>query len=109
MTSLLYHPAIVFALCFVCTWVLYQIGKSLAPVGQAAAGKVQIYVGGEEGTAPERPIYNWFHIAFVFTLLDVGVLMIATIPSDVYLPLAIAWVVAGVAAILMLLRDWPPS
>lgn len=109
MGNLLYHPAVVFALCFVCTWVLYQIGKSLAPVGQAAAGKTAIYACGEEATAPTRPIYNWFHIAFVFTLLDVGVLMIATIPAGVYLPLAAAWLVGGAAAILMLLRDWPPS
>lgn len=105
MPSILYHPAIVFALCFVCTWIIYQIGRSLSAAGKTAAGKTAIYACGEDVTVPDRPAFNWFHIAFIFTLLDVGVLMIATIPTNVSLPLAAAWLIGGIAAIWMLLHD----
>ena len=105
MTNILYHPAIVFGLCFICTWLIYAIGKSMAPAGQPAAGKGEVYACGEDISADIKPSYNWFHIAFVFTLLDIGVLMIATMPSGVGLPLAISWLVGGGAAIFMVLRD----
>ncbi len=105
MSNPLYHPAVVFGLCFICTWLIYMLGKSMAAAGQAAAGKGEVYACGENVSADIRPSYTWFHIAFVFTLLDIGVLMIATIPSDVNLPLAIAWLVGGAAAIFMLFHD----
>ena len=105
MANILYHPGVVFALCFLCTYLLYQLGKAMAPIGAAAAGKEETYACGEDVEANVAPSYNWFHIAFVFTLLDIGVLMVATMPAGVNLPLAIAWLVGGAAAVLIILND----
>ncbi len=105
MENILYHPGFVFALCFICTYLIYAFGKAMAPIGQPAEGKEKTYACGEDVDANIAPSYNWFHIAFVFTLLDIGVLMVATMPAGVGLPLAIAWLVGGAAAVLMMLND----
>ncbi len=105
MTSLLYHPGVVFALCFICTWIIYLLGKSMAPVGEASDGKGKVYACGEDIEADISPSYNWFHIAFVFTLLDIAVLMLATMPSNVNLALGVIWVFAAAFAIVVLLTD----
>lgn len=105
MTSLLYHPGVVFALCFVCTWLVYLIGKSMSAVGEASVGKGKVYACGEDIEANIAPSYNWFHIAFVFTLLDIAVLVVATMPASVNLGLGVAWVVAAGFAIVVLLTD----
>ena len=105
MGNLLYHPLIVFALCFLATACIYLIGQRIAAPGTPSAGKGEVYACGENAEAVMRPSYGWYHIAFVFTLLDIAVLMIATMPHGVGLPLAIAWIVGGIAAIIMLFKD----
>ena len=105
MTSLLYHPGVVFALCFVCTWLVYLVGKSMSAVGEASVGKCRAYACGEDIEGDITPSYNWFHIAFVFTLLDIAVLMVATMPPNVHLGLGVTWVVAAGFAIVTLLTD----
>lgn len=77
----------------------------MAPTGQPTAGKTEVYACGEDISADIKPSYNWFHIAFVFTLLDIGVLMIATMPAGVNLALGVSWLVAAGVAILALLTD----
>ena len=105
MTGLLYHPGVVFALCFICTWLIYLVGKSIAAPGKASAGKGQAYGCGEDIEGHVAPSYNWFHIAFVFTLLDIAVLVIATMPANVDLTLGVSWVAAGAFTIFALLTD----
>ncbi|MFO7945764.1 MAG: hypothetical protein R6V19_02980 [Armatimonadota bacterium] len=106
MNNLLYNPGIVFALCFVCTVVLYKIGQAMSAKGEPAAGKETVYACGEDVEGEFGVLgYNWFHIAFVFTLLDIAVLIVATMPRDVNLLLSGAWIVGGIIAIIMLLRD----
>jgi NADH:ubiquinone oxidoreductase subunit 3 (subunit A) len=105
MKTLLYHPGVVFALCFLCTWIIYLIGRSISAAGSPSAGKGKVYGCGEDIEACVAPSYNWFHIAFVFTLLDIAVLMVATMPSSVNLTLGVTWVVAGGFAIAALLTD----
>ncbi len=105
MSNFLHHPMIVFALTFICTWLVYMMGKAMAAAGSPSAGKGKVYACGEDVGADIRPSYGWFHIAFVFTLLDIGVLMIATMPTDVHLPLALGWLVGAAGAIFMLFKD----
>lgn len=105
MERVLHNPGTVFALCFLCTYLLYKIGASMAAAGTPSKGKEEIYACGEQVEGKVTPAYGWFRIAFIFTLLDVAVLLVATVPKDVSLPLALAWLVGGAAAILMMLKD----
>jgi len=77
----------------------------MAAAGTPSPGKEEIYACGEQVEGEITPAYGWFRIAFIFTLLDIAVLIVATVPSKVCLPLAIAWIVGSVAAILMLMKD----
>lgn len=105
MSNLLHHPMIVFALTFLCTFLVYMVGKAMAATGTPSEGKGKVYACGEDVSADIKPSYGWFHIAFVFTLLDIGVLLIATMPKDVNLPLAIGWLVGAAGAVFMLFMD----
>lgn len=106
MENLLYNPGVVFALCFVCTVILYRVGAAMAAKGSPAAGKEEAYACGEDIEGDFGSLgFNWFHVAFVFTLLDIAVLIVATMPSGVNIWLSGAWIVGGVVAILMLLKD----
>lgn len=106
MENLMYNPGIVFALCFICTVILYKVGSSMAASGSEAAGKEKTYACGEDIEGDFSVLgYNWFHMAFVFTLLDIAVLILATMPADVNLWLSGVWIVGGIVAIFMLLKD----
>lgn len=106
MGNLIYNPGVVFALCFFCTVILYKVGAVMAAKGSPAAGKEQAYACGEHVEGDFTALgYSWFHVAFVFTLLDIAVLIVATMPADVNLWLSGAWIAGGIVAILMLLKD----
>lgn len=78
----------------------------MAAKGSPAAGKEEAYACGEEIEGDFWALgFNWFHVAFIFTLLDIAVLIVATMPRDVTLWLSGAWILGGIVAILMLLKD----
>jgi NADH:ubiquinone oxidoreductase subunit 3 (subunit A) len=75
----LLNPLVVFMVYLGMGILLYAAGRVLAPPLRDAGWKLSSYACGE--VAPERklrPNYNFYHIAYLFTILHVGALVICT-------------------------------
>ncbi|MCD6359553.1 MAG: hypothetical protein J7M38_01730 [Armatimonadetes bacterium] len=104
--GVLYHPITVFAISLLCAWLLYLIGRAIAPASQAAAGKLRTYACGENVDGKSFPTaYHLFHAAFIFTLLDVLALVAGTVSMHAALWLAISYLAVGFVCIIILFQD----
>ncbi|MBI5000704.1 MAG: hypothetical protein HZB92_04150 [Euryarchaeota archaeon] len=77
-----FYPIVTFLACLVAVLVWYLIAGKLGPAYKEAKYKLTPYACGEDykgGKAHHS--YNFFHVAFFFTVLHVGALLIATAPS----------------------------
>jgi NADH:ubiquinone oxidoreductase subunit 3 (subunit A) len=78
-TSDLLNPVIVFITYLGTGGLVYLAGRALAPVVMDTGWKLQPYACGEIAPLTKmRPNYNFYHIAFLFTILHVGALMTCT-------------------------------
>ncbi len=104
--GIIYHPVTAFLLCMVGGWVLYTLGRALAPVTRTVGGKLKTYACGENLEQDSFPnAYDLFHAAFIFTLLDVIALVIGTVPATAMLWLKAGYLVVGLVAIVILFKD----
>jgi len=104
--SVLYHPITVFAISLVCGWLVYLLGKALAPASQAIGGKLRTYACGENVEGTSFPTaYHLFHAAFIFTLLDVLALVAGTVSIGAALWLSISYLLLGLLCIVILFKD----
>jgi hypothetical protein len=104
--GVLYHPVTVFGLSLIAGWLLYALGKAMAPPIRVVGGKLKTYACGENVEGDSFPTaYHLFHAAFIFTLLDVLALVLGTTPRSAMLWLVGAYLVVGLVAIIILFKD----
>jgi len=106
MSSILLLPPIAFVIFLVIGYLMYKWGSVLGPRTKVAGGKLATYACGEDipGEKPQSS-YQFFHFAFFFTVLHVGALVIATVPSGTIALLGIAYLAIALIAVIVLLVD----
>lgn len=81
MIEVFFYPVATFLIMLLLIYVLYLFAGTLGPKHTKAKYKLKSYACGEDypgGKIPQS--YNFFHVAFFFTVLHVGALLIATAP-----------------------------
>lgn len=81
MIEALNYPIETFLIFLLIVIFLYLFAGRLEPPSRQAKYKFEAYACGEE--APKEKVqqsYDFFHVAFFFTILHVGALLIATAP-----------------------------
>lgn len=107
MNEWLLTPPAVFLMILAVIGVLSMLVKSLSPQGSPSAGKEEPYACGQDvPTGRFQPGYDdFFHFAFMFTILDVVTLMVGTVSEGaVWLTVAVLAVI-GLAVIILFRRD----
>ena len=81
MIELLFSPVATFLITLLIIYLLYLFAGTLGPKRTKAKYKLKSYACGEDYPGGKlQQSYNFFHVAFFFTVLHVGVLLIATAP-----------------------------
>ena len=81
MIEILFYPVATFLIMLIIIYLLYLFAGTLGPKRTKAKYKLKSYACGEDYPGGKLPqSYNFFHVAFFFTILHVGVLLIATAP-----------------------------
>lgn len=81
MIEEVFYPIGTFLIILIIVYVFYLIAGTLGPKHTKAKYKLKSYACGEDYPGGKLPqSYNFFHIAFFFTVLHVGALLIATAP-----------------------------
>ena len=75
MIEIIFNPIVTFLIIFGIIFILFLFAGILGPKRSKAKYKLQNYSGGKH-----QESYNFFHVAFFFTVLHVGVLLVATAP-----------------------------
>ena len=79
-------PPVTFLLFLFMGYLLYKLGDAMAPPLTAKGAKLKTYACGESRRFPGRmmqPSFHLFHMAFLFTIVHVSILMLATFPLGV--------------------------
>jgi NADH-quinone oxidoreductase subunit A len=81
MIEILFYPVTTFLIMLLIIFLLYLFAGTLGPKRTKTKYKLKSYACGEDYPGGKLPqSYNFFHVAFFFTVLHVGVLLIATAP-----------------------------
>jgi NADH:ubiquinone oxidoreductase subunit 3 (subunit A) len=73
------NPVVVFLVYLGVGMLVYLAGKALAPPLKDSGWKLMSYACGEAAPLGKlRPNYNFYHIAYLFTILHVGALVTCT-------------------------------
>jgi NADH:ubiquinone oxidoreductase subunit 3 (subunit A) len=81
MIEILFYPVATFLIMLIIIFLLYLFAGTLGPKRTKTKYKLKSYACGEDYPSGKFPqSYNFFHVAFFFTILHVGVLLIATAP-----------------------------
>jgi len=97
MIELFFYPLVTFLIMLVLVSILYLFAGGLGPKFKPAPYKLESYACGEEHPhGQKQQSYDFFHVAFFFTILHVGALILATAPSGsaVYLAVILIGVMA---------------
>jgi NADH:ubiquinone oxidoreductase subunit 3 (subunit A) len=81
MIEILFYPVATFLIVLLIIVILYLFAGTLGPKRTKSKYKLKSYACGEDYPGGKlQQSYNFFHVAFFFTVLHVGVLLIATAP-----------------------------
>ena len=81
MSETMFYPIVTFLIMLIIVYLLYLFAGTLSPKFSKAKYKLKPYACGEEYAGGKtQQSYNFFHVAFFFTVLHVGALLIATAP-----------------------------
>ena len=76
-----FYPVVTFLIMLLIIYLLYLFAGTLEPKQTKAKYKLKSYACGEDYPGGKlQQSYNFFHVAFFFTILHVGALLIATAP-----------------------------
>ena len=79
----MYTPLIILGIFFLIAYVIFWFGGKLAPKVEQSEDKLMAYASGENIEGMKAPqSYTLFHVAFIFTIFHVAVLMLALIPDS---------------------------
>jgi NADH-quinone oxidoreductase subunit A len=105
-------PVVTFGLALLVSVLIYWLGGRLAAFPtRASKYKLKPYACGEDfqGGKIEQS-YGLFHVAFLFTVLHVGVLVVATAPAGEMAWLAVLVAVfVGLSALTLIARGGEPD
>ncbi|MEW5936955.1 MAG: hypothetical protein AB1665_03940 [Candidatus Thermoplasmatota archaeon] len=82
MLEALINPVVTFLIALLVVAIIYAIAGRLGPPFKEAMHKLENYACGEDYSGQRAlPSYGLFHVAFFFTVMHVGVLLLATAPE----------------------------
>lgn len=101
--NLLYTPLVILGIFMFISYYIYRIGGKLAPKVPQSDDKLMGYASGEniEGMKVSQS-YSLFHVAFIFTIFHVAVLLLALIPNSTEAVYALAFLGALVFSAFVL-------
>jgi len=106
MSQLILAPPIAFIIFLVIAYLVYKGGGRLGVKKKVEGRKLDTYACGED--IPSKKVqhtYQFFRIAFFFTILHVAALIIVTVPSGSTALLGIIYLLIAIAALVILLVD----
>ena len=79
----MYTPLVLFGVFFLISYTIFKIGEKHSPKVPQSDDKLMGYASGEnvEGVKVIQS-YSLFHVAFIFTIFHVAVLLLALIPNS---------------------------
>ena len=82
-TTLLFTPLFVFLIFLLVSYLIYRLGGAMAlKTKSQSAAKLSTYACGEEFEGGKlQQSFTLFHVAFIFTIIHIAALVIATIPN----------------------------
>jgi NADH:ubiquinone oxidoreductase subunit 3 (subunit A) len=81
MIEELFSPIATFLIILIIVYLFYLLAGTMGPKYTKAKYKLKSYACGEDYPGERLPqSYNFFHVAFFFTVLHVGALLIVTAP-----------------------------
>src|SRR3972149_9079860 len=90
-SDILASPLVWFAVMVLAGWALFLWSSKVAPPFRAIGQKAKAYTGGEAIPGQVyRPGYEFFHVAFFFTIMHVAAIVVAPAP-----PGGAPWAAAG--------------
>jgi NADH:ubiquinone oxidoreductase subunit 3 (subunit A) len=107
MSTLLSVP-IAFIIFLLAAFLVYHGVRALGPKKKDEGRKLDSYTCGEDIPEIGRKVqhsYYYFHFAFVFTILHVVALIIATVPSGIVALLGIGYLSVAIISVVILLVD----
>ena len=80
--NFLLSPLVIIGIFMLVAYIIYRIGGSLAPKVPQSEDKLMGYASGEKVEATKIiQSYSLFHVAFIFTVFHVAVLLLAIVPD----------------------------
>ena len=81
--NFMYTPLVIFGIFFLISYIIFRIGQKHSPKVEQSDDKLMGYASGEnvEGVKVVQS-YSLFHVAFIFTIFHVAVLLLALIPHS---------------------------
>ena len=97
LNDLVLTPPVAFSILLVVLALFALAAKGLQTKSNPTGGKGEPYASGEQVTTGRiQPGYNFFHIAFAFTILEVTALLLGTVVPGA------GWLAGPVLAIVVL-------
>jgi NADH:ubiquinone oxidoreductase subunit 3 (subunit A) len=104
VVELLSAPVTVFLAALGLVLLLYLWGGILAPPRKPGGAKEEMYTGGEKPPRQVvRPSYQFYHVALFFTVVHIGVLVLATATGP---PMWVALAYLGILATAVAALPW---
>jgi NADH-quinone oxidoreductase subunit A len=81
--DILLSPPVAFVLFLAVSWLIYRLGRRMAPRLNKVGGKLTSYACGEDmpGAKIQFGYRLFFFVALFFTIMHVAALVIATVPA----------------------------
>lgn len=106
LESVLTSPVLWFAGMVAAGWLLYLWSARVAPPFRATGYKAKAFTGGEDMPGQAyQPGYQFYHLAFFFTIMHVAAIVVATAPRDVVPWAAVAYLAVITLAVVVLRWD----
>ncbi len=98
-------PFFIFVMALAMGGLLYLWSRAVAPSSLDSPSKAMPYVGGEAMDSQSfRPGYQFFYVALFFTIVHVGVLVLATVPPEASIVETIGYL--GIIGCAVLILRW---
>ena len=106
----LLSPIVVLGIFLMVSYALYKAGGRLAPKVPQSEDKLMGYASGEKVEATKiTQSYSLFHVAFIFTIFHVAILLLVMVPSNEDAVYAMAFLGALIISAYALVTGGEPS
>ena len=106
MEQFFLYPPITFIIFLIVGYLVYRLSKVLGPKPSVEGGKLSTYACGEDIPGKKSQYsYHLFHFAFIFTILHVAALVVATVPSGTIALIGIIYLFIILITVVIILVD----